>query len=152
MIYTITEKTGAEVYTPINPALAGVLDDVNSRRTGPAFLVTQYGKPRTARGFSTWFRILCDEAGLPRDLSAHGLRVRFASHSADCGSTASEIGAQIGDKSLRMAELYTRAADRKRMSVNAMRKIEQRTNDGNPVAGFPKSLTKSLNCKDKIYP
>jgi hypothetical protein len=38
------------------------------------FLVTEYGRPFTAAGFGGWFRKRCDEAGLPKERTFHGLR------------------------------------------------------------------------------
>jgi hypothetical protein len=46
------------------------------------FLVNEYGKPFTAKGFGAWFRARCDEAGLPR-CTAHGLRKAGATIAAE---------------------------------------------------------------------
>jgi hypothetical protein len=44
-----------------------------------------------------------------------------------------------GHKTLSEVTRYTAAADRKRMAVEGMQKIEQRTKLGNPIAGVSKT-------------
>jgi integrase len=54
----------------------------------PTFLTTSLGKPFTKAGFGNWFRDRCNEAGLPKGISAHGLRKATARRLADLGCTA----------------------------------------------------------------
>ncbi len=77
------------------------------------FLVGAHGKPFTAAGFGNWFRERCDEAGLPH-CSAHGVRKAAAARAADNGATTHELMAMFGWLNLKMADHYTKAADRKR--------------------------------------
>lgn len=98
---------------PLLPALAEIID---ASPTGDlTYLVTDYGRPFAIAGFGNWFRARCNEAGLPH-LSAHGMRKAGAALLADRGATAHQLMAIFGWRSLAEAELYTRAADRKRLA------------------------------------
>lgn len=59
--------------------------------------------------------------------SAHGLRKAAATRAADNGATAHELMAIFGWLDIKEAEIYTRAADRKRLAARAMSKLEQGT-------------------------
>lgn len=75
-------------------------------------------------GGSQFHSIICTEQGLP---SAHGLRKAAATRAADDGATAHELVAIFGWIDIKEAEIYTRAADRKRLAARAMGKLETRT-------------------------
>ena len=90
------------------------------------FMVTEWGKPFAATGFSHWFRFRCDEAGLPH-CSAHGLRKAAARRLAEAGCTQHEIGAITGHLSLKEVQRYTQAADQKKLAAAAMAKVKART-------------------------
>ena len=140
-ILTITQKKGGdlvEVSIPILPQLQAVLEDVQRKRIGPAFVTTEYGKPRTDAGFTNWFHDLRTRAGLPDGLSPHGLRKAFCRVAAEAGLTPHEIMAISGHTTLKEVTRYTAAADRKRMAVAGMKKIEQRTGCGNSPEGVSK--------------
>jgi integrase len=141
-IITIAQKKGGEtveVSIPILPELKEVLDEVQSRRIGPAFIMSAWGKPRTEAGFTNWFHDLRKRAGLPEGLTPHGLRKAFCRVAAEAGMTPHQIMAISGHTTLKEVTRYTAAADRKKMAVEGMKKIEQRTRCGNPAKGFPKS-------------
>lgn len=87
-----------------------------------SFLVTAYGAPMTANGFGNWFADMCRAAGLPDRCRAHGLRKAAGALLAEAGCTSHEIMSVLGI-SLKMAELYTRAANQKRMAKAAMKKL-----------------------------
>ena len=82
------------------------------------FLVTQFGKPFTPAGFGNWFRRRCNEAGLPH-CSAHGVRKAAAARAAENGGTTNQLMAMFGWMTLKEAERYTKAAERKRLSARA---------------------------------
>lgn len=134
-VITIAQKKGGEtveVSIPILPQLQLVLDDVQERRIGPVFLMSAWGKPRTDAGFTNWFHDVRTRAGLPDGLTPHGLRKAFCRVAAEAGLTPHEIMAISGHTTLKEVTRYTAAADRKRMAVEGMKKIEQRTGCGNP--------------------
>jgi len=59
------------------------------------------------------------------DKSAHGLRKAAATRAAENGATAHELMAIFGWVDIKEAELYTRAANRRRLAAQAMSKLEQ---------------------------
>jgi len=105
---------------PILPELRAAIDAARSGHL--TYLVTEFGRPFTANGFGNWFRKRCDEAGLAH-CSAHGLRKAGATIAADQGATEHQLMAIYGWESPKQAALYTRKADRKRLTGAAMHLI-----------------------------
>jgi integrase len=112
-----TEKTDTVVTLPILPVLMKTLD------AGPCgdltFIAGENGRPLTKESFGNLFRKACREAGL-RDRSAHGLRKAAATRAAENGATVAQLNAIFGWKGAKMATYYTEAADRRRLSLDAM--------------------------------
>ena len=123
-------KTGAQVDIPVLEELEAAIDAM-PKSEHLTFLVTEFGKPFTAAGFGNWFREQCDEAGLPKTLSAHGLRKAGATRLAEHGCTDHEIMAWGGWSSLKEVQRYTKAANRKRLAMQAARKLKGRTEVAN---------------------
>jgi integrase len=117
----MTEKSGGEIEVsiPILPVLAATL------KAGPCgdlmFIVGESGKPFTKESFGNEFRRACRAAGVPG--SAHGLRKVAATRAANNGATVAELEAIFGWTGGRMASLYTRGADRRRLARRAMHKL-----------------------------
>jgi integrase len=65
-------KTKTPLMLPIGVELRRAIDATPAEHL--TFLTTVHGRPFTAAGFTNWFRDMCNEAGLPNGLSAHGLR------------------------------------------------------------------------------
>jgi integrase len=126
------QKTGAALEIPIHHGLQTVLDATPSEHL--TFLVTEFGKPFTSAGFGNWFRDRCNEAGLPRHCSAHGLRKAACRRLAEAGCTAHQIAAISGHASLREVERYTKAADQARLARDAINREQLRTTSGKPGA------------------
>jgi integrase len=93
-----------------------------------AFLTTEQGKPFTPDGFGNWWRDRCDEAGLPQ-CAAHGLRKAGATIAANRGATTKQLMAIYGWSDPKMAEIYVKKADQKRLAGNA-RKLLARSDRG----------------------
>jgi integrase len=129
--YFRTQKTATLVEgIPVLADLQEALDAMP--REHLTFLVTEYGKPFTAAGFGGWFHERCTEAGLPKGYTAHGLRKAAATRLADLGATAHQLMATFGWTTLREAERYTRAADRKRLAQSAGELLIAGTSSGKP--------------------
>jgi integrase len=115
------QKTGTRLSIPIHSELQRVLD------TEPAlnmtFLMTQYGKPFTVDGFTSWFRSAVAQAGLPARCAPHGLRKAAGRRLAEAGCTAHQIMAVLGHKTLREVTRYTAAAGQEGLAKDAMAKI-----------------------------
>jgi len=110
-----TEKTGEPVSIPILPPLA-----LSIAATGAGdltYLVTEAGQPWVKESFGNWFREVCRKAGCPG--SAHGLRKAGATRAAERGATERQLMAIFGWSTGKMAQHYTRAADRTRLARDA---------------------------------
>ena len=102
---------------PILPELAAIM--AKSTMGAMTFLVTEYGAAFTAAGFGGWFRKRCDEAGLPQ-CTAHGLRKAGATLAAERGASVHQLMAIFDWETPAQAKAYTDAADRRRLTSEAM--------------------------------
>jgi integrase len=116
-----TEKTDTIVTLPILPVLSKTLE------AGPCgdltFVAGENGRPLTKESFGNLFRKACRAAGLS-GLSAHGLRKTAATRAANAGATEAQLEAIFGWNGGAMASLYTRTANRRRLSLEAMPLLE----------------------------
>jgi integrase len=94
-------------------------------QTNLTFLTTRGGSPFTPAGFTNWFREVCDEAGLPKGTSAHGLRKAACRRLAEAGCSANVIAAISGHRSLSEVQRYTAAADQLRMAREGMEAMRE---------------------------
>jgi integrase len=123
---TFTVKKGERrapvtLQLPVPPALQKIVD---ATATGDlTFLVTEHGRSFAVAGFGNWFRDRCNEAGLP-ECSAHGLRKAAATALAESGASPHQLMSWFGWKSLKQAELYTRAADQKKLAASVVHLID----------------------------
>ncbi len=120
------QKTKAQVDIPVLPELQSAIDAM-PKAAHLTFLVTEFGKPFTPAGFGKWFRDRCDLAGVPKDLSAHGLRKAGATRLAEHGATDHEIMAWGGWSSIKEVQRYTAAVNRKRLALQAAAKLKAGT-------------------------
>ncbi len=130
------QKTGTALLLPVHPSLQAVLDATPSEHL--TFLTTRCGAPFSAAGFTNWFRAVCNEAGLPKGTSAHGLRKATCRRLAEAGCSASVIAAISGHKSLNEVQRYTAAADQLRMAQSGMEAMEN---------AFPETGNRTSNYK-----
>lgn len=136
-----TEKTDTEVDIPIVPALAA---SIAATKTGDlTFLVSQAGTRYTKESFGNWFREACRDAECPG--SAHGLRKAQAVRLAESGASNQEMMALLGWSDGKMADHYTKAANRRRLAKAAMDRLENanRPQGNSDVGGSPKNEDKS---------
>jgi integrase len=113
----------AHLEIPLHPKLCEIIAATPTVGV-KTFLVTHFGKPYTAPGFGNWFRELCDQAGC-FEVSAHGGRKATARRLAEIGCSANQIAAITGHASISEVQRYTKAADRKRMAREAMKKLTE---------------------------
>jgi integrase len=119
------DKTGTVLAIPVHTDLQAIIDATPSGNL--TFLTTDNGKPYGGPNFSNRFREWCDEAGLPKQCAAHGLRKAACRRLAEAGCSANEIASISGHASLREVERYTRAVDQARMARNAMARTAPRS-------------------------
>jgi len=113
---TVPEK-GSSRYAqslslPITDELQNALSAIEHDQ--PTFLITEYGKPFSSNGFGNKMRQWCNDVGLP-DCSSHGLRKASATILAEAGATEHQLMAIFGWSDSKMAQLYTKAAQSRRI-------------------------------------
>jgi integrase len=124
MLAVTQSKTGTSLAIPIHPSLAAIIEATPSEHL--TFLVADNGRPfPTPKAFGKWFRARCDEAGLSRQCTAHGLRKAACRRLAEQGASANVIASISGHKTLREVERYTKAADQARMARAGMEMLAQ---------------------------
>jgi integrase len=133
------EKTGTELVIPLHPELLEAL--VLAPKNNLTFLVTEKGAPFTAAGFGNWFRDQCNAAGLPQ-CSAHGLRKAHLKRRADAGASAEQLKASGGHRSQSELDRYTRGADQRRLSRQAL-ELQLRAEREQKLSNLPTRLDKT---------
>jgi integrase len=123
VIEITTEKTGARIYVPVRRELQAIIDATPTPSNALAFVAQPNGKPYTKESWGNMFKDACVAAGVPG--SAHGLRKLGATRLANVGATSHELQAVFGWESSRMAETYTKEADRARLARQAMEKLRR---------------------------
>jgi integrase len=139
------QKTGVQFEVPVMEALQNAIDGM-PKGDNLTFLVTAQGKQFSAAGFGNWFREVCNEAGLPKRCTSHGLRKAAATYLADRGATTTQLMAWFGWKTASEAERYTRGADRRRNAA-AAGELVSGTGIGKPEIQFAKTPHKSLKTR-----
>ncbi|WP_375692670.1 tyrosine-type recombinase/integrase, partial [Bartonella sp. AP258QHHD] len=81
------------------------------------------GNKLVKESFGNLFREACNAAGIKK--SAHGLRKLAATRAANAGATVSQMKALFGWTEDKMASLYTKTADRKRLAIEAIKKLQK---------------------------
>jgi integrase len=115
-----TEKTGMVVTLPILPILAETLAAGSCGDL--TFIINANGRQFVKESFGNAFKEACRKAGIT-NRSAHGLRKIAAARAADRGATEAQLEAIFGWAGGRMASLYTRSANRRRLAIEAMHKL-----------------------------
>lgn len=115
-------KTNVLIEIPVLPGLQTIIDEMAN--TGAlAFIATEQGSPYTKESFGNQFHAWCEEAGIPKGYSAHGIRKYAATLRANLGATAHELMAWFGWLTIREAEEYTRAAARRQLAINMAKRL-----------------------------
>jgi integrase len=119
-----TEKSGelVTVTIPILPVLRRTLD------AGPTgdltWICSAHGRPFTKESFGNAFSEAARQAGIKK--SAHGVRKIAATIAAENGTTENELDAIFGwVDGGRTSRIYTREANRARLSVRAVHKMDE---------------------------
>jgi integrase len=112
-----------QLVIPLHPELKAALDVLPT--TNLTYLVTEYGKPFSAAGFSAWFKDKAIAAGLPAGSTPHGLRKAGSRRLAEADCTPHQIAALTGHRSLKEVERYTRSARQEQLARSAMAKLDE---------------------------
>ena len=116
-IHVVQEKTGKELYISVHPELRAALD--RAGRVGPYLLRNHHGQPWSGPSLHQAVSRHIKTIGL-KDRTFHGLRKSTASKLAELGCTPHQIMAVTG-QSMKEASAYSREANRKILSEQAMR-------------------------------
>lgn len=120
------------------PILTVLRESIDATPTGlRTYLVTTFGKPFTANGFGNRFRKWCDDAELPPECAAHGLRKAGATFAAENGATEHQLMALFGWDSPKQAATYTRKANQRRLAASAVHLVVPNENRGRPEVSHP---------------
>jgi enterobacteria phage integrase len=119
------QKTGVKIEVPLHRNLREVLE--RARQNHVTIVNTEFGKPFTVDGFSSFMRDAIKAAGLPLDCQPHGLRKAAGRRLAEAGCTTKQIMAILGHKSIEEAERYTSDADQIKLATAAMAMLEAQT-------------------------
>lgn len=121
VINLVQEKTDVALAIPIHAKLFAAM------KAGPIkgmhLIGDQHGRAMTRPAFTRMMKRAAKEAGLGPECVPHGLRKAMLRRLAEHGASAKEISAVSGHKTLREVERYTAAADQRRLSAAAMKKL-----------------------------
>lgn len=125
---TITwrHKNDLENVLPISAHLREILAE--TPRVATTIVTSTDGRPYKgglAKAFRTLIARLERQARVDRGLTFHGLRSTAASRLGDLGVDQRTIAAMLGDKTLAMAEHYSRGTDRRRRAAAAVVLLDQ---------------------------
>jgi integrase len=121
LIRVIQEKTGAELSIPLHPALIAAIKAALAK--GVTLIGDANGRPIKRATLTLIMKKAVESAGLPTRCKPHGLRKAIMRRLAESGSSAMEIAAISGHRTLKEIERYTAAADQVRLSKAAMTKL-----------------------------
>jgi integrase len=116
-------KTGKGLVLPIAPPLAAAIDAMPSS-DAMCFIVTEWGRPFSVKGFGGWFREQCDAAGLPK-CTAHGLRKATMRRMAELEMPNKSMKSVSGHSKDDEVARYTEAADQERLAEQAIRRLAE---------------------------
>lgn len=113
------KKRPVHLYLPIEPPLAA---SINATKCGDmTFLVNEFGRPFTVKGFGQRFAKWADAAGLPDRCRSHGLRKRALTQLSNNGFGDSDIMAVGGHRNRKNLDGYTREAEQVEQMLRARR-------------------------------
>ena len=122
---TRTQKTGQRVWIPAHPRLKAMLD---SMKRDTETIVPGLTAPAFRSAFYRLTDALRAEGKIGEGLSIHGLRHTLGHQLAEAGCDAPTIAAVLGHSNSRMAEHYSRTANRDSLAAAAFRKIAEAEN------------------------
>ena len=121
-IHVVQGKTSKELWLPVHPALAECL--ALAPKVAPEILITQYGRPFTTTALGMRMQDWTRAAGIAPGATLHGLRKTLGKLLAESGATTRELMDVLGHDAIAHAELYSRAADQRRLARRGFDKLE----------------------------
>jgi integrase len=117
------QKTKTLVHVPVDPRLREIIDA--SACGEMVYLVTNRKGSYTNGSLGNAFRRWCNEAGLPQDLSLHGLRKAWCRRAWEAGASAQEIMSVTGHKTLKEVERYIAAFNRELLAQRVIARVSE---------------------------
>jgi hypothetical protein len=114
-------KTGKLLTLPVAPPLADAIAAMPASDT-LCFLITEWGRPFSVKGFGGWFRDQCDAAGLPQ-CTAHGLRKATMRRMAELEMPNKTMKSVSGHSKDDEVARYTEAANQERLADGAIKRL-----------------------------
>ncbi|MDM7956024.1 tyrosine-type recombinase/integrase [Blastomonas sp.] len=114
-------KTGKLLTLPIAPPLADAIAAM-PKSDAMCFLMTEWGRPFSVKGFGGWFREQCDAAGLPK-CTAHGLRKATMRRMAELEMPNKTMKSVSGHSKDDEIARYTEAANQERLARSAINQL-----------------------------
>lgn len=119
MVYVPRKTSYKRVDESVKPILSPLAEAIRLTAIGiKTYLVTSQGNPFTDGGFGNKMREWCDEANL-HHCTAHGLKKAAATICAEMGATDRQMMALFDWNSEKMANVYTRKANKVRLAAGA---------------------------------
>jgi integrase len=117
------KKTKILVHIPIDPRLRKIID---ASVTGDmVYLVTNRQGAYRDSSLGAQFAAWRDKAGLPQDLSLHGLRKAWCRRAAEAGASASEIMSVSGHQTLKEVERYIAAVNTELLAQRVIARVSE---------------------------
>jgi integrase len=136
LVYTQEKNRKRKPVKVETPLPATVVDAIAACPSPPdslTFLVNEWGRPFSRKRFNNWFRKQVAAAGLPDSCVPHGLRKGGGRIIVESGGTAHEVMSVLGHSSLKEAERYTKAFNRRKLAASAMEKVAKAKTASNVV-------------------
>jgi integrase len=122
----VIKKSGEPLWVPAGPELKEVIAEIP--KLAIVVLTTKTGLRWTETHLRHRIAALVRKCGFP-GYTLHGLRKLAGKTLAENGATTKQIKAILGHKSDQMAELYTRAAEQRRLAEAGIRKIAPKSSN-----------------------
>jgi integrase len=119
----VQQKTGKALTLPIHPNLRAVLDAINDLEEREFVVMTQWGKPFSAKALGMRMQAWTKAATIPPGHTLHGLRKTLGKQLAMHGATTRQLMDMLGHDNIEHAELYSREAEQETMAAAAMEKL-----------------------------
>lgn len=117
------EKTGKPLWLAMAPQLTEAIVAMAPADTSPfCFLMTKRGKPFTKESFGNFFRVACNEAGLPH-CSAHGLRKATLRRMAELEMSNSSMKSVSGQERDDTLAEYIKSANQQKLADSAIKRL-----------------------------
>ncbi|MDF2980934.1 MAG: site-specific tyrosine recombinase XerC [Devosia sp.] len=114
------KQTAIEVDIPVPEPLVEAIEAIP--KTQMVFLQSRNKRAYSDASLSNMMAAWCHQAGIPH-CSAHGLRKAYSVLLAEGGTTPDQLKAMLGWSNTRTAEIYTRAAERRRLADAGSRNL-----------------------------